>query len=575
MDGTIEKSDIFAGAISEDTKKILGSYQNLKEDAGLLLTQMFTGNEKLTQDHVDIIIGKYKAMNDEVLKQLDTRYQEERAKLVEFFGSSDAFTKEEEAKQLLALDERYAQEREKTVSQGEQIATIIQESKDKHGQITEDAYIKIGEITNQQGQTMIANSVKSAQEQETILSNLKNQSDIITLEQALKVSKNSKKQMDETIKHANDEYDGVVQMAEYKRDVTGEWSGEQADAVIEEAKRERDQTVNSAKRQHDDVVLTAYKRSGQNAKQANWETYDVLGWQEKLANGIIKASNWIKRIFGIKEDRLIGDLQESGYMKEKRQAPTLQASYAKGTVDGTHGGGLALVGEEGYELANIPNNGLTMLGVGGQQILDLPKGSSVLPHKETKKMLKQFNFPAYATGTDDGFFDALFKGAKSLWKLATDRFDVNNIVDDIPNTAFEMMGNPLNTIGKWATEWIDEKFDNMFNFNTKAFGGNRAKMARSAITQALMITGKPMSWLTPMMTIAQKESGFDPNAINLWDINAQRGDPSVGLFQIIQSTFNRHKLKGMNDRRNPLHSAVTAIRYMDSQLWWYMGASRN
>ncbi|WP_046180391.1 phage tail tape measure protein [Domibacillus tundrae] len=97
------------------------------------------------------------------------------------------------------------------------------------------------------------------------------------------------------------------------------------------------------------------------------------------------------------------------------------------------------------------------------------------------------------------------------------------------------------------------------------YSGGGAAMAQQAIMQALMMTGKPMSLLNPMMKIAEKESGFNPMAINDWDINAQRGDPSIGLFQIIGETFKRWKLPGFDDRTNPLDSALAAIRYMDGR----------
>ncbi|MGM7637594.1 phage tail tape measure protein [Bacillus sp. Hm123] len=105
--------------------------------------------------------------------------------------------------------------------------------------------------------------------------------------------------------------------------------------------------------------------------------------------------------------------------------------------------------------------------------------------------------------------------------------------------------------------------DLMSSFGNYSGGGSA--MARSAIMQALQITGMPMSWLDPLMMVAKHESGFNPNAINNWDINAKRGDPSVGLFQIIGETFKRWTLPGMNDRRNPLHSAVAAIRYINGR----------
>lgn len=43
------------------------------------------------------------------------------------------------------------------------------------------------------------------------------------------------------------------------------------------------------------------------------------------------------------------------------------------------------------------------------------------------------------------------------------------------------------------------------------------------IMAALMATKTPMSWLPGLMTIAQHESGGNPNAINLWDSNAKAG----------------------------------------------------
>lgn len=37
--------------------------------------------------------------------------------------------------------------------------------------------------------------------------------------------------------------------------------------------------------------------------------------------------------------------------------------------------------------------------------------------------------------------------------------------------------------------------------------------------------------------IAQRESGFKADAVNNWDSNAQKGTPSKGMFQFIESTF--------------------------------------
>lgn len=94
-----------------------------------------------------------------------------------------------------------------------------------------------------------------------------------------------------------------------------------------------------------------------------------------------------------------------------------------------------------------------------------------------------------------------------------------------------------------------------------AVGGN----VKQWIQAAMMITGVPGSWLGPLSVIAKKESGGNPRAINLWDINAKRGIPSKGLMQTIDPTFNAYKKKGMNDIWNPIHNVVAAINYIKSR----------
>jgi tape measure domain-containing protein len=96
-------------------------------------------------------------------------------------------------------------------------------------------------------------------------------------------------------------------------------------------------------------------------------------------------------------------------------------------------------------------------------------------------------------------------------------------------------------------------------------GGSGGGNVASWITQALGITGAPSSWLGPLSTLVQKESGGNPNAINLWDSNAKAGHPSKGLFQTIDSTFNAYAMKGLGGIYNPIANAVAGIRYIMSR----------
>ncbi|WP_253195293.1 transglycosylase SLT domain-containing protein [Streptomyces sp. MP131-18] len=59
-----------------------------------------------------------------------------------------------------------------------------------------------------------------------------------------------------------------------------------------------------------------------------------------------------------------------------------------------------------------------------------------------------------------------------------------------------------------------------------------------------------------------RESSGDPNAINLWDINAINGTPSIGLLQVIQPTFDAYHVEGTPyDLYDPVANLTAAANY--------------
>lgn len=59
-----------------------------------------------------------------------------------------------------------------------------------------------------------------------------------------------------------------------------------------------------------------------------------------------------------------------------------------------------------------------------------------------------------------------------------------------------------------------------------------------------------------------RESGGNPNAVNDWDINAQKGIPSKGLLQVIQPTFDQYHVAGTPDKlTDPVANIVAACNY--------------
>ncbi|WP_181768136.1 transglycosylase SLT domain-containing protein [Streptomyces albidus (ex Kaewkla and Franco 2022)] len=59
-----------------------------------------------------------------------------------------------------------------------------------------------------------------------------------------------------------------------------------------------------------------------------------------------------------------------------------------------------------------------------------------------------------------------------------------------------------------------------------------------------------------------RESGGDPQAMNDWDVNAQKGTPSKGLLQTIQPTFDQYHVKGTTHKvTDPVANIVAACNY--------------
>ncbi len=71
----------------------------------------------------------------------------------------------------------------------------------------------------------------------------------------------------------------------------------------------------------------------------------------------------------------------------------------------------------------------------------------------------------------------------------------------------------------------------------------------NVVTCVLGMLGQPASGeiINDVDIVINGESSGDPNAINLWDQNAQNGTPSTGLVQVIQPTFDAYKSGNLDD----------------------------
>ncbi|QXJ39592.1 Transglycosylase SLT domain protein [Parageobacillus caldoxylosilyticus] len=282
----------------------------------------------------------------------------------------------------------------------------------------------------------------------------------------------------------------------------------------------------------------------------------LLGGLAKGINGVTGGINWVLGKIGVKT-RI-----------PKWEPP----KYARGTD--YHPGGLAIVGDGGGpELIRTPS-GQIGLSPARSTLTYLPRGTEVLPHRETQALLESGLFPAYKDGAGNGLLhraSAILNKAKDIaldvWSYITKPSELMKKVWEKLGVSAPNISGAFGEIGKRALSLIKDKALGFVKKKLEGFlsfgsGGKVSGNVAQWVRAAMAITGVPASWFHPLVAIAMKESGGNPRAINLWDINAKRGTPSKGLFQTIDPTFNRYKLPGLNDIWNPVHNAVAAIRYM-------------
>lgn len=92
--------------------------------------------------------------------------------------------------------------------------------------------------------------------------------------------------------------------------------------------------------------------------------------------------------------------------------------------------------------------------------------------------------------------------------------------------------------------------------------GNTISRWSPIILCVLSALGQSPAHLADIHTMIRYESSGRPDAINLWDSNAQKGTPSKGLMQVIQSTFDRWRAPELSaDLYDPAANIYAGLNY--------------
>ena len=303
-----------------------------------------------------------------------------------------------------------------------------------------------------------------------------------------RIIKDAKKTANDSISAADKKYKETVEKADKERYENGTMSKKQYDEVVKQAKKERDdavaaatekrdKSIKKAQETHKEVVDQATQQAGEHKDAVDGETGEVVGSWDEMKTNMGSIVEGVAHGIG----HLIHALNKdwgNDLIKYKFGA------HAKGT-SGLTEDEIALVGEEGFELAHHPSKGIFPVGVSGPEIRPLQAGTSILPHHMSKEFLAMTKgLPAHKDGvwgTITNMFDWVKDKAKDVWSFVSDgagkaydtiadKLGVSDFLDNLGDSAeYKVAAGGISNIKDKIIEYAQNFFD---KFNEENGGGS-------------------------------------------------------------------------------------------------------
>ncbi|MEH6941532.1 hypothetical protein [Bacillus sp. JJ722] len=319
------ESDIFGEKVSANTQKAVGAFMNLSTQATTELQTLAWGMQTLTTENTAAMVQAYEQMGTSILETMNTKHAEQLQSSQDFFNNSKALSATEEA-QILQNEMKFQEDQKKAVEDGmKRVNEIVDKAIKEKRELTIAEKHELAVINEEMKTQAVQTMSKSAAEQKAIFEGMKADATKITAEQAAATVKNSKKQKEETVKEAEDQYKKSVAEIIRMRDESKTITAEQADAMIKEAKRTKDNSVKEATDMHKKVVSEAKAQAKEHVNEVNWTEGEVKSKWQVMKDSVATKSKemYEKAKTGFK------DTYESAKTWTGKQATTVSKKYGE------------------------------------------------------------------------------------------------------------------------------------------------------------------------------------------------------------------------------------------------------
>lgn len=291
---SIPAIELFGDKVSESTKKAVGGFLELNDEATLALNQLSWSGQEVTKEMADGITANFSQMAEQVQAGLDKHHEESLAKIQGFVNNSISLSQQEQDDILNNMQMGY-ENRKQTISDGEaRIKEILDTASSEKRAITKSEQEEINSIQREMVNTGIQVLSENEVEAKAIMERMKAQAGEISATQAAEVVRNSIEQKEGAIEAANEQYNEVVKEIIRQRDEAGVITKDQADKLIKEATRQKDESIKRAEEMHKKVVDEAKKQAQEHVNQVDWETGEIKTKWQVMKDDIATKARQIK-----------------------------------------------------------------------------------------------------------------------------------------------------------------------------------------------------------------------------------------------------------------------------------------
>jgi phage-related tail protein/SLT domain-containing protein len=420
--------------------------------------------------------------------------------------------------------------------------------------------------------------------------------DIATLEQTRRSAdkeykatvKSAQKARNEVVANANDKYRKVVSAAEHEYKDTHSISKTQYEKIVDNAKRQRDDTRDAADDQYRKVTKSATKQHSKVTKEIEKQKNDVITTANEqatqhagAATGEMTSVNtsysdgfkpirtiWNGAIDGI--NSILNGLHKGWGNLPHWKA---HATGSKGLLTDE----IALVGEEGFELAHDQEHGIYPLGLNGPEIRPLMAGTSILPHDMSKQFLKMTSvLPAHKDGVFGALNDAfdwvkgkvedgmefVSAGAEKVFDWIANKVGLKSMINSLLSGTIHDFGQgTIDTLQPKIIEYMKGLFKKYEDESAGNPGGAGVQRWRPYVEKALKALGLSTSeaMVNKVLRQINTESGGNPNAVGGTDGLAD--GRAMGLMQVKPKTFAAYGNPKLGPWNNGYASIYAGLNY--------------